>query len=63
MGVAPDIQQIYTRLEAVSPTEVRVQYVGYELRHGKRTGEQSGRYFTAYKRGRKWICPTELVYM
>jgi hypothetical protein len=72
----PDIQQItslitpsegashlYTRLEAVRPDEVRVKYGGYRRSaEGVYTSDTAAAYFTAYKRGGKWVAGSDFEF-
>ena len=47
---------VYTKLEAVSPDEVRVKYGGYRRSlDGVYTSDTAADYFTAFKRHGKWI--------
>ena len=51
---------LYTRLEAVRPSEVRVMYGGYRRSlEGVYTSDRSAEYFTAFKRKGGWVAGGE----
>jgi hypothetical protein len=55
--ITPDssISHLYTRLEAVRPNEVQINYGGYRRSGGVYTSDPGNDYFTAYKRSGRWI--------
>ena len=50
------VSHVYTKLNVLRPNEVRVEYGGYSRsRDGFYSSDTAATYFTAYKRGAKWV--------
>ena len=50
-----NFSHLYTRLEAIRSDKVFVKYGGYRRAGGVYTSDPENEYFTAYKRGGKWV--------
>jgi hypothetical protein len=55
------VSHVYTRLNAVRPKEVRIEYGGYSRsRDGFYGSDTAATFFTAYNRGGRWVAGNDV---